>query len=122
MNKKIFLGLIVLGCGVFISSQSLAQSWVVSKDVQKVANKKSFEDKELMKSHIQAMSVSQNWVVSKGVNSIGRAETSVAGNIRSTGNTDWIIGKGVQQIKRKKSVTEREDPFKLGPEITREGR
>ena len=121
MNNKLIAGLILIGFGLFATQQTMAQTpWSVSKDVQKVANKKMFSDEELAKSHIHAISLNQNWVVSKGVNNVGRTETAVAGNIRSTNNNDWTISKGVHRVKSSKPVEENKDLFKTGPEITRE--
>ena len=122
MKKTLLVGLILIGFGLFTSHQAMAQSssWTVSKDVQKVANKKMFSDEEIAKSHIHAISLNQNWVVSKGVNNVGRTETASAGNIRSAGNNDWTISKGVHRVKSSKSVEENKDLFKTGPEITRE--
>jgi hypothetical protein len=120
MNKKLIVGLILIGFGLFTTQQLMAQTWTVSKDVQKVANKKMFSDEEIAKSHIHAISLDQNWLVSKGVNNVGQTETAAQGNIRSTGNNDWAITKGVHRVKSSKSVEEKKDLFETGPEITRE--
>jgi hypothetical protein len=122
MNKKLLVGLILIGSGLFLNNQLMAQTaWAGSKDIQKVANKQLFNDEELMKSHIHAMSLNQSWVVSKGVTNIGRTEPVVAGNIRSK-NNDWAISKGVHRVKVSKPAKENKDLFQTGPEIVRDGK
>lgn len=123
MRKKLLVGLILVGFGLFANHQLMAQTaWTVSKDVQKVANKQLFNDEELKKSHIHAMSLSQSWVVSKGVNNIGSTEPVAAGNIRSKGSNDWAISKGVHRVKDSKPAKENKDLFQTSPAITRDGK
>jgi len=74
-------------------SKDPAPAWLVSKDVQRIANKSLFEDQELKRSHIQATSTSLTWVVSKGIQ---RKPSEIAkGNIKSGGVPAWTISKGV---------------------------
>ena len=120
---KILVGALLLSI-LFINTPSFAQApaWTVSKGVQKVANKKQFEDQDLMKSHIHAIVVNQSWTISKGVSSIGNEGAVVKGNITSAGTPVWANGKGIHQVKRKIQVTEDVSPFEHGEEITRKGK
>ncbi|MBA4053820.1 MAG: hypothetical protein C0490_03835 [Marivirga sp.] len=99
-QKLAVLGLFLLA-GVVMSyaqAHNPDPAWMVSKDVQKVANKRAFETERLRSTQIQAKSLSQAWAVSKGVNrGIGATEE---GNIRSKGIPAWTISKGVQRIGR----------------------
>lgn len=83
---------------IFVNAQSKNDpSWMVSKDVQKVANKKNFEAESKRGSQVQANSISQLWVVSKGVNSTKSSEAVAKGNVASKGIPAWTISKGVHQ-------------------------
>lgn len=100
-----------------------AQSGVVSKDVQRVANKKAFENEDLKKSNIQAQSVPfPAIVVSKGV--AGSTDAQSQGNITSKGYPTWAISKGVarqNQLRKSDSpvIDERNEGTRRGEEITR---
>lgn len=78
-------------------------AWHVSKDVQKIANKKLFKSEPLRKSHIEAVSSGPpSHVLSKGVNNIHRPvakRAGVAGNIKSKGYPVWTISKGVHRFR-----------------------
>ena len=91
------LGLLLVGAVMSYGQTSNPNpNWTVSKDVQKVANKKAFEAERLASTNIQAQSLSQAWVVSKGVNR--GAGSSGEGNVVSKGIPAWTISKGVQRI------------------------
>lgn len=120
MKKKLIVGMIVLSFGFIATHQTMAQeSLIVSKGIQKVANKKAFNDEEVMKSHITATTVSQDWVVSKGVNNVGKSETAAVDNIRSTRNNDWAISKGVHRVKESKPADEKNGLEETSPAITK---
>ena len=95
-----FMGLFVLG--VFFANAQASNShpgWVVSKDVQKVANKKMYDDEKLRKSHFRAPSVGlPSWIISKGVHRGGSESSQPKGNVSMIGYPSWIISKGVQRI------------------------
>ncbi len=92
------LALFLMGT-ILVNAQSSKNdpSWIVSKDVQKVSNKKNFENEAKRGSQLQTTSTSQAWVISKGVNRQGKTEAGTKGNIRSTGIPAWTISKGVHQ-------------------------
>lgn len=72
-------------------------SLVVSKGVQQVANKKTFEAEKQKKSNVNVKSVEASpIVVSKGVHSIGKSanEISMKGNMESK-YPYWTVSKGV---------------------------
>jgi len=125
LSVKIVAVMLVAGFSLALTTSSFAQApaWTVSKGVQKVSNKKQFEDKELTKSHITAATVDQTWVSSKGVSNIGSEATVTEGNIPSKGTPAWTNSKGVHQINNNdKTVIEDKNLFKSGPEITRQGK
>jgi len=121
ITKKLAALLILAGCGLLVNTQLMAQA-PVSKGVQVVANKKMFDDKDLMKSNIHAMTIDQSWTNSKGVTKINADKSLGQGNMRSTGASDLAVSKGVHQIKKTKPVTVPTEPFKTGPEITKKGK
>ncbi|HTE30854.1 MAG TPA: hypothetical protein VK666_10810 [Chryseolinea sp.] len=103
LSKKVMTGIILLGISSFASAQSVNDfAWQTSKDVQKVANKKLFEDETLRASHIRAVTLNRNWMVSKGVNNIGESNGVGLGNAASNGIPEWTISKGVQRMQYKK--------------------
>jgi hypothetical protein len=118
MRKKIFAALILAGAGLFFSADLIAQTPWLSKDVQKVANKKQLEKDEQSNSNIEAVSVDQSWVLTKGVSTVGMPETQPAGNIQSTGTPDVAISKGVHQKKSKKAVKVEQEEYQTRPAIT----
>jgi hypothetical protein len=118
MRKTILAGLVLAGFAVVLSADLQAQTPWLSKDVQKVANKKEFEKQST--SHITAVSMDQSWVVSKGVSNLGRTETQTAGNIQSNGIPQWTISKGVHQINSKQPVNKEQEDYRPSPAITGE--
>jgi hypothetical protein len=95
---KAALAMMLVMCAYFANAQSAA--WTTSKDVQKVANIKMFEDENLKKSHIHATAVSPTWMIAKGVHR-SNDDQNVKGNIASKGYPTWMISKGVQRVGRK---------------------
>ena len=96
--KKQLIGITLTGMflmgAVFANAQSAGSTWVVTKDVQRVANKMAFENEDIKKSHIQASTVSfPAIVISKGI--VRPADTYAKGNIVSKGYPTWTISKGV---------------------------
>ena len=80
--------------GIFSFAAVVANAQVVSKGVQKYANKKAYENvqKETNLRSVETPSIT----VSKGVHQIGgSAETSEKGNVISKGYPYWTIAKGV---------------------------
>lgn len=118
MRKNIIAGLILAGFGLFLNTALLAQTPWLSKDVQKVANKKELAKEEQSNSHIQAVSLDQNWALSKGISSVGQAETTSEGNIQSTGTPQVAISKGVHKMNTKKPVVEEREDYQMRPAIT----
>lgn len=85
---------VMVMASITVNAQSVNSSLVVSKDVQRVANKKAFENKDLTNSNIQAMSQPfPAIVISKGI--VRPAESEQQGNIVSKGYPTWAISKGV---------------------------
>ena len=118
MIKKVFSVLLLSGFCLFLNTDLLAQTPWLSKDVQKVANKKQLEKEERSNSNIQAVSQDQTWVVSKGISTVGRTETESEGNIQSTGIPQVAISKGVHQVKPKKVLIEEQEEIEMRPAIT----
>lgn len=75
-------------------------AWPISKDVQKVANRKSLNDPNLRRSHIHAKSLNAHWFVSKRATKASRESMMAKGNVASKGTPSWVISKGVQRIGR----------------------
>ncbi len=103
VRKRIALmGLFLLG--VFFTNAQTREShpaWVVSKDVQKVANKKMYNDENMRKSYMMAPSVgTPSWIISKGVYRYDKESAPSQGNVAMKGYPSWIISKGVQRIKK----------------------
>ncbi len=122
MRKSIFAVMILAGVGLFFSSDLLAQTPWLSKDVQKVANKKQLEQEKNSNTNIQAVSTDQSWVLTKGISSIGTTDEQSAGNIQSTGTPQVAISKGVHQTKPKKVVKEQREDYEMRPAITGENK
>ena len=118
--KGIGVMFMLLMATIAVSAQS-GPSSIVSKDVQRVANKKAFENED--KSNIQAQSVPfPAIVVSKGV--VGSTDALSEGNITSKGYPTWAISKGVarqnhERILESPSIEERNEGTRRGEEITR---
>lgn len=118
MRTKIFAVLILAGFGLFFSTDLCAQTPWLSKDVQKVANKKELEKDKRSNSNIQAVSVDQSWVLAKGISSVGRTESPAAGNIQSTDFPQVAISKGIHQAKPKKAVEQQPQERQERPAVT----
>jgi len=118
MTKKIFAGLILAAFGMLFSSDLAAQTPWLSKDVQKIANKKQLEKDKQSNSNIQAVSMDQSWVLTKGITTIGRTETQSVGNIESTDIPQVAISKGVHQNRSKKELKEEKEDYQERPAIT----
>jgi F0F1-type ATP synthase membrane subunit c/vacuolar-type H+-ATPase subunit K len=112
------IGLIALFMvGAFVANAQ-TQSLTVSKGVQHVANKKSFEDENARKSQLQANSVEfPAIVVSKGVAASSESE-SVAGNIQSKGIPAVAVSKGVAQKSLEKSQNKSQPSETPGRDIS----
>jgi hypothetical protein len=111
-NVVTFIGLFLTGA-ILANAQS-GTDWMVSKGVQHVANKKTFEAEKLRNSHVEAKTVAfPSIVVSKGV---ARTDETVAeGNIKSKGYPTWAISKGVarkNQEMDRRNTDEKEFPNK----------
>ena len=84
----------------FANAQSGNPNWIISKDVQHVANKAAFAKEELDRSHLQVASVDfPSIVVSKGV--FRKESIARRGNIKSEGIPAWVISKGVHRFGKK---------------------
>jgi hypothetical protein len=92
------IGLFLIGA-ILVNAQSTKNdpSWTVSKGVQKVANKKNFENDAKRNSQLQATSTDQQWIVAKGVNRANTTEPSSQGNLSSNGIPMWAISKEVNR-------------------------
>jgi len=107
MNKRLNVWMKATAvAGLFLVSVSFANAqtgndpaWPVSKDVQKVANRKSLSDASLQQSHIRARSLDNSWVVSKRATQANRESMTAKGNVASTGTPAWVISKGVHRSK-----------------------
>jgi hypothetical protein len=118
MTKKIFAGLILAGFGMLFSSDLAAQTPWLSKDVQKIANKKQLEKDKRSNSNIQAVSLDQSWMLTKGISAIGRTETQSDGNIESTGMPQVAISKGVHHDRSREVLKEEQEDYQIRPAIT----
>jgi hypothetical protein len=102
-SKKVITGFLLLGISALATAQSGNDpEWHVSKGVQKVANKKSFEDEIVRASYITPVTLDRSWMVSKGVHNLGKNNGVGVGNVASHGIQEWTISKGVQRIQHKK--------------------
>ena len=126
MKNKI-LG-VVLIClmamaSIAVSAQSVTSSLVVSKDVQRVANKQVLENEDLTKSNIKAQSQPfPAIVISKGI--VRSAEAAPEGNIVSKGYPTWAISKGVarqsqERIRATPTMNSQEKELYTGDELSR---
>jgi hypothetical protein len=98
-KRTALLGLFLMGA-ILVNAQSSSSndpSWTISKGVQKVANKKNFENEAKRNSQLQTKSTNQQWVVSKGVNRQSETESLQQGNVPSTGIPTWTISKAVNR-------------------------
>ena len=120
MRKTLLTAFVLAGFAMLLNTSLQAQTPWLSKDVQKVANKKQFEAEQKSNSNITAVSLDQSWVVAKGVSNIGRTETQSAGNIQSDGIPQWTISKGVHQINTKQPVKKEQEEYRPSPAITGE--
>ena len=93
------IGMLLMGA-FFVNAQSGNPNWIVSKDVQRIANKDKFAKEELSGSYFRAKSVDfPSIVISKGV--FRREAIVTKGNIESKGTNDWVISKGVHRYNKK---------------------
>lgn len=108
---------------MFMASAALNAQSIVSKDVQRVANKKAFESEEFTKSNIQAVSQPFSaMVISKGI--VSSTDTAPQGNIVSKGYPTWAISKGVarknqERIQGTPALNSRDEISFGGDEISR---
>lgn len=101
--KISLLGLFVVSAFIVNAQTNNVHPWI-SKDVQKVANKKMLANEHYQASHIIAKTVGYPAIaLSKGVHrvSTGPAISTSENNIVSKGYPYWTISKGVQRIGRK---------------------
>jgi Na+/proline symporter len=94
------LGLFLAGAFAVSAQTNNSHPWI-SKDVQKISNKKMLADYKA--SQLKATSVGYPAVVlSKGVHKISAStEIGTQGNMASKGYPYWTVSKGVQRIGRK---------------------
>ena len=79
---------------VAVKAQSVTSPLIVSKGVQQIANKNSFQNEDLKRSNVQAFS--QPFpapVISKGI--VRSTDPGSQGNVVSKGYPTWAISKGV---------------------------
>ncbi len=95
---------------VNVQAQSGKKGWVVSKDVQKVANKKQYESTEREKSHLTPVSYNfPAMVISKDVQKVSKPslqDQPDRGNIASKGTPNWVVSKGVHKINKENRATD----------------
>jgi hypothetical protein len=96
------LGMLLMSIA-FVHAQARQDvpAWTTSKDVQKIANKRMFNDDNLRKSHITANTVKPTWMITKAVHRVNKDEAVARNNVKSSGIPTWTISKGVQRIGRK---------------------
>jgi hypothetical protein len=108
---------------IAVNAQSLNSSIIVSKDVQRVANKKAFDNKNLTSSNIHALSQPfPAIVISKGI--VRSAANAPQGNIVSKGYPTWAISKGVarknqERIHGTRAANASDNAFFTGDGISR---
>jgi hypothetical protein len=103
-GKNIALIGFFLGTTLFVNAQS-GTDWIVSKGVQRVANKKAFDEEKSKNPHIEAKTVAfPSIVVSKGVPV--NKEVQAQGNIESKGYPTWTIS---EEIARKNQEMDRQN-------------
>ena len=99
INGKIAL-IALFSLGAFVA-QAQTPSWIVSKNVQKVANKKAFADTDDSKSQLTTETRAYApRIVSKGVHRINNpavGDAKATGNMVSKGYPAWTISKGVHR-------------------------
>jgi hypothetical protein len=121
--KGIGLMCLLVMAAMVVNAQSGNSSFVVSKDVQRVANKKAFDNEDLRKSNITAQSTPYPAIViSKGI--VRSNETEAQANIASKGYPTWAISKGVarqnqERIRKARASDEPGNGTLRGEEITR---
>lgn len=99
MKKRINTGILTLAIIIFGAGVTHAQtksSWIPTKGVQRIANKKLYTSEEVKASHIEARSTTiPDVVVSKKVQRISNRELmeDALGNIESRGYPTWTISK-----------------------------
>jgi hypothetical protein len=118
----VLICLMVMG-SIAVSAQSVTSSLVVSKDVQRVANKQILENEDLSNSNIQAQSQPfPAIVISKGI--VRSTESAPEGNIVSKGYPTWTISKGVarqnqERIRATPTMDSRDNESFTGDELSR---
>jgi galactitol-specific phosphotransferase system IIB component len=125
--KNLLTGITLVGlmamASIAVNAQSVNSSLIVSKDVQRVANKKAFENKNLTSSNIQALSQPfPAIVISKGI--VRSAASAPQGNIVSKGYPTWAISKGVarknqERIHGTRAMNAPDNAFSTGERISR---
>jgi hypothetical protein len=75
-------------------------AWIISKKVQRVANKQVFDNSDLRRSHIAANTTRPTWFISKPVHR-SKDTTVRKGNVKSTGTPAWTISKPVHRNRMK---------------------
>lgn len=107
INGKI--ALVALFTLVAFVAQAQTQSMVVSKKVQKVANKKAFVSNDESVTNLTAETRTYSpRIVSKGVhrvNSPAVGEARSTGNVASEGYPMWTISKGVHRTSKADSYS-----------------
>jgi hypothetical protein len=111
-TRIILLATFMVGLG-FATVNAQDKTWVVSKDVQKVANKKQYENTESEKSHLKPTSYSFPAVVlSKDVQKVSNPSLqnqAPQGNIVSKGTPDWVVSKGVHRSNKSKAASDKKN-------------
>lgn len=93
MKTKNISFTIVLAMFIFnASAQNDITQRVISKDVQKIANKEMLSNERLL---TVASLGYPAWIISKNVQAAGNKQPVVAGNMISAGYPFWTISKGV---------------------------
>ena len=104
MKKLLYTPLVAVA---FLMATSFAYAqtssktaWIVSKNVNKIANKKLKADSESNVTHVEAKTVSYPTVaISKGIHrsSVSPSETESQGNIVSKGYPSWTVSKAIHR-------------------------
>jgi hypothetical protein len=97
-TNKLILAVVFSLFGFFAMAQSNIER-PISKDVQKIANKKALTAERLL--HVASVGFPV-WTITKGVQLTSSRLTvaPVPGNLMSTGYPLWIISKGVHKLGR----------------------
>jgi anti-sigma factor RsiW len=92
----------IIAMGTNFADAQTKSSWIPTKAVQKIANKKLYTSDEVKASHIEAKSAAiPAQVVSKRVQRVTNRDVSPAeGNVVSKGYPTWTISKPVHRGKK----------------------